>query len=187
MVEYKPYDLTETARAIAEKYRLERRPEGGQHFGTTSERIPLAHSFDASKGRREVKISPKELQSIAFGTHTIDLGGVEQLADASQTRAIGDAIYYATRYIDGERTLRQIIDGVLRDVSSKGLDVLSPRPVGDYAVFRALELGAAMNRLRTLLVRKKWAVFLNGRNGLPQVFNILIRSCIQQSYVVKYK
>lgn len=155
MKDYKPYQVTEKARAITEKYRAERRPEGGEQFGTTSERIPIAHSFDASKGRREVKISPKGLQSIAFGTHTIDLGAVEQLADASQTRAIGDAIYYATRYMDGERTLGQVVDSVLRDVLSKGLDVLSPRPVGDYAVFRALELGAAMNRLRTLLVRKK--------------------------------
>lgn len=154
MVEYKPYDLTETAHTIAEKYRLERRPEGGEHFGTTSKRIPVAHSFDASKGRREVKISPKGLQSIAFGTHIIDLGAVEQLADASQTRAIGDAIYYATKYMDGERTLRQVINGVLRDVLSKGLDVLSPRPVVDYAAFRTLELGAAINRLRTLSVRK---------------------------------
>jgi len=37
----------------------------------------------------------------------------------------------------------------------KGLDVLNPRPVGDYAAFRVQELGAAMNRLRTLSVRMK--------------------------------
>jgi len=37
----------------------------------------------------------------------------------------------------------------------EGLDVLNPRPVGDYAAFRVQELGAAMNRLRTLSVRMK--------------------------------
>ncbi len=155
MVEYKPYDLTEQARAIAEKYRAERRPEGGEHFGAITQRLPLARSFDPSRGRREVKISTKGLQSIVFGTHTIDLGAVEQLVDASQTRAIGDAIYYATKYMDGKKRLRQIVDAVVEDMMDKGLDVLGPRPVGDYAAFRALELGAAINRLRTLSVEKK--------------------------------
>ncbi|MBN1190605.1 MAG: hypothetical protein JXA46_12700 [Dehalococcoidales bacterium] len=103
--EYRPYDLTANARTIAEKYRLERKSEGGEHFGAIGKRIPLAHSFHASRGKREVRISPRGLQSIAFGTHTIDLGAVEQITDASQTRAIGDAIYYATKYMDGERTL----------------------------------------------------------------------------------
>jgi predicted ABC-class ATPase len=155
MVEYKPYEVTGNARAIAEKYRAERTPEGGEKFGTTTERVPLAQSFDASRGRREVRISPKGLHSIAFGTHTIDLGSVEQLIDASQTRAIGDAIYYATRYMDGNRTMRQIVDEVLREISSRGLDVLSARPVGDYATFRGLELGMAINRLRTLTVQQR--------------------------------
>ena len=167
MVEYKPYDLTETARAIAEKYRAERRPEGGEDFGMITERVPLAHSFDPSRGRREVKISAKGLQSIVFGTHTIDLGAVEQLVDASQTRAIGDAIYYATKYMDGKKTLRQIVDNVVKDIMGNGLDVLNPRPVGDRAAFRALELAAAINRLRTLWVRKRTeATPGRGRAGL---------------------
>ncbi|MFC1944558.1 ABC-ATPase domain-containing protein [Chloroflexota bacterium] len=153
MMEYKPLDLTEQARVIAEKYRAERNPEGGEHFGRISERIPLANSFDPSKGKREVKISSKGLQSIAFGTHSIYLGAVEQLVDTSQTRAIGDAIYYATKFMDGARTLREVVNAVLIDME-KSLDLLSPMPVGDYATFRGLELTAAINRLRTLSVRK---------------------------------
>jgi predicted ABC-class ATPase len=155
MVEYKPNDLTQEARLIAERYKAGRIPEGGERFGTITKRVPLARSFDPSKGRREVKISSKGLQSIAFGTHTIDLGAVEQLVDISQTRAIGDAIYYATRFMDGSRSLKQIVDAMLRAVEEKGLDILNRRPVGDYAEFRGLELAAAINRLRTLAVRKK--------------------------------
>ena len=155
MVEYKPCDMTEQARAIAKKYTAERSPEGGENFGTITERIPLAHSFDPSKGRREVKISSKGLQSIAFGTHKIDLGAVEQLVDISQTRAIGDAIYYATKFMDGSRPLKEIVDAVMAGIMENGLDTLNPRPAGDYAVFRGLELAAAVNRLRTLTVRKK--------------------------------
>lgn len=155
MVEYKPYDLTVEARGIAEKHKVGRIPEGGESFGRITERIPLAHSFDPSKGRREVKISSKGLQSIVFGTHTIDLGAVEQLVDISQTRAIGDAIYYATKFMDGKRTLEEIIKAVLKGTMEKGLDVLGHGPAGSYAEFRGLEFAAAINRLRTLSVRKK--------------------------------
>ncbi|RLB28124.1 MAG: hypothetical protein DRG87_10005 [Deltaproteobacteria bacterium] len=117
--------------------------------------LPRASSFDPSKGKREVKITSKGLQSISFGTQMIDLGAVEQLVDISQTRAIGDAIYYATRFMDGSRSLREIASAVQRAVEKKGLDVLNRRPVGDYAAFRGLELTAAINRLRTLEVTEK--------------------------------
>ncbi len=155
MAEYKPYDLTSEARDIVERYRAERKSEGGEHFGEIIERTPLAGSFDPSKGKKDVKISAKGLHSIAFGSHSIDLSAIEQLVDVSQTRALGDAIYYATKYMDGRRTLKEIIDALMRDVKEKGLHVLSPHPVGDYAEFRGLELASAINRLRTLSVQKK--------------------------------
>lgn len=152
LVDYKPHDVTTEAKRIAEKYRSERKTEGGEKFGNITPRAPLSHSFDPSKGKREVKISSKGLKSIHFGTHYIDLGAVEQLVDISQTRAIGDAIYYATRFMNGERSLREILDSILKDIDEKGLDILSRRPSGDYAMFRKFELGAAINRLRTLEV-----------------------------------
>jgi len=155
MVEYKPHDYTEQARGIAEKYKAERKAEGGEVFGSIAERIPLTRSFDPSKGRRKVKISSKGLQTIVFGAHSVDLGAVEQLVDVSQTRSIGDAIYYAMKYMDKRRTLKEVIDAVMEDVRGKGLDVLNPKPVGDYAAFRGLELAAAINRLRTLSVQQK--------------------------------
>ncbi len=148
MVEYRPEDFTERARAVAEKYRAERRQEGGASFGELTERMPVKRSFDASVGRRSVKIKCGGVGSIRFGRHNIDLGLVEQLVDVSQTRAIGDAIYYARRYMEDDRTLRQVIEAVLGDIAERGLDVLNREPVGDYALFRALELAAAINRLR---------------------------------------
>ena len=153
MVEYTPADMTGEARAIAEKYKAERKPEGGDHFGPVTKRIPIAGSFDPSKGRKAVKISSKGLKTILFGVHPIDLGGIEQIVDTSQTRAIGEAVNYAVRYMDGRRTLATIVHAVLADVEEKGLDVLSPRPVGDFAGFRGLELAAAINRLRTLGIK----------------------------------
>jgi predicted ABC-class ATPase len=152
MIDYLPHDLTDEARDVAERYRTQRKQEGGDVFGRLTHRIPLARSFDPSKGRRDVKISSKGLQSIAFGTHNIDLGEVEQLVDSSQTRAIGDAIYYAMGLMREHMTIKELVSRIMEDISQRGLDILSERPVGDYALFRAQELAAAINRLRTLEV-----------------------------------
>ena len=157
MTEYLPYDVTHQAREITSQHRLKRNPEGGEQFGGVTERIPLAESFKARRGKREVKIAARGLKSISYGTTIIDLDSLEQLINASQTRAIGDAIYYATRYMDGKRTLKQVIAAVRRDLLSAGLDKLSltHKPRGDYAEFRDLELGAAINRMRTLAMGQK--------------------------------
>jgi predicted ABC-class ATPase len=102
-----------------------------------------------------VKISAKVLRSIHYGRQKIDLHAVEQLTDVCQTAAIGDAIEYARRYMDGKRTLREITSLVMMDIARDGLDVISPRISGNYAEFRKIELAAAINRLRTLEVEQK--------------------------------
>jgi len=155
MREYTPEDVTIRAKEIANRYRTQRRMEGGDEFGTFRHRIPLREGFDPSRGRRDVKISPKGLHSIVFGRHTIDLGAVEQIVHAGQTRAIGEGILYAMRYMDGRRTLREVLDLVMRDIMEGGLDVLTRRPAGDHALFRKQELSSAINRLRTLRVLQR--------------------------------
>jgi predicted ABC-class ATPase len=154
MVEYQPEEVTDQARAIAQKYRAERRAEGGDSFGEVIQRCPVAHSLDPSRGKKDVKIQSSSTRSISFGRSTIELDAVEQLVDVSQTRAIGDTLNYAKRYMDGRRTLAEILDCVSTDLEEKGLDIISPYPVGHYAAFRRLELAAAINRLRTLEVNQ---------------------------------
>jgi predicted ABC-class ATPase len=155
MIEYQPHDLTREAALIADKYKAERKTEGGDNFGGFKQRIPLSRSFDPRKGKRPVKIRARGRSTIQFGTHTIDLSSVEQLVDPSQVRAIGDAIHYACKYMDSTQTLNQVIQQVMKDIEEQGLDVLHPNPRGDYAKFRALELAEAINRLRTLNVSQE--------------------------------
>ena len=155
MFEYIPQDVTGKAREIAEKYKAERKAEGGEVFGHTMPRIPISDSLDPSRGRRPVKISAKGRETILFGRHLIDLQAVEQLVDSSQTQAIGDAIHFAVKFMDGDRTLEEIISEVLREISEKGLDVLNPQLMGNYAAFRGLEIAAAINRLRSLRIKQK--------------------------------
>jgi len=150
---YVPHDVTDQARAIAQRYRAERRQEGGDRFGEVTPRVPLAGSLDPSKGRREVKISARGVKTILFGTSEIDLTAVEGLVQSSQLNAIGQALYYTReRYMDRHRALPEILDAVMADIDREGLDVLDRRSVGDLARFRRYELAAALNRLRTLRV-----------------------------------
>ncbi len=154
MENFQPQDVTEKAKAIAQQHSTERTPEGGEQFGQITPRVPLPESIDPSRGQREVKLKVRDVDEVVFGTEEIDLSAVEQIVEAGQLRAIAPAIVYAKgQYINGRRTLPEILNGVMADLESQGLDLLSNLPEGDLVLFRRLELAAALNRLRTLKVR----------------------------------
>ncbi|MCP5055024.1 MAG: ABC-ATPase domain-containing protein, partial [bacterium] len=92
MRDYLPVDLTGEAKGIAEKYKSERESEGGEGFGSVTERVPLKESLDPSRGGKDVKIVARGLHSIGFGTYMIDLSDLEQLVDMGQTCGIADAV-----------------------------------------------------------------------------------------------
>lgn len=155
MEQYTARDLSEPARAIAAASAYPRAIESNGPFGSTHERVPIRKSLDPRKGRREVNVMARGRRTIQFGTQTIDLSAVEQLVDSSQTRALAAAMMYARdHYLDETATMRQILDRVLADIDSAGLDALEKSPMGDRAAFRAHELVAAISRLRTLQVEQ---------------------------------
>ena len=153
MDSYLPLDVTDRARAIAEKYAAERKPEGGETFGHVSERAPIPESLDARRGRRPEKVDAKGISTILFGRATLDLSALEQIVSISQTRAIGDALLLMTkRFMDGKRTIAEILDLLEAEFDRNGLDALSRFPFGGYARPRRQEIAAALNRLRTLRI-----------------------------------
>jgi len=154
MDKFQPYDVTEKAKAIARQHQTERTPEGGDKFGQITPRIPLPESIDPSRGQRDVKLKVRDVDEVIFGTQEIDLAAVEQIVERGQLRAIASAIVYAKeRYINGKNALPEILNRVMADIESQGLDILSNLPEGDLVLFRRFELAAALNRLRTLKVR----------------------------------
>lgn len=154
--EYVPRLVTAQARAIAAEHPSGRQTEGGGAFGPLGRRVPLPGSLDPSRGRRERSVKSRRTDAIDFGREEIDLDAVEQLVHPSQTRAVAAALLYIQEHgVDGRRTLRQILDQIERTLREKGLDALSPYPVGDHAYFRPLELAAALNRLRSLRVKTR--------------------------------
>ena len=161
MNEFSPVDVTVEAHAVAAKFPTSRQCEITESLGTGFPRIPQGDSVNAGKGRDSAKILTRSRQELIFGHEVIDLLGVEQLVDVSQTRAIGQVLHLAaTRLMDGVRTMKEVMDGIERLLDEEGLDVLSPfsssgRHPGIFARPRRFEIGAALNRLRTVRMRQK--------------------------------
>ncbi|MEM7330447.1 MAG: ABC-ATPase domain-containing protein [Chloroflexota bacterium] len=155
MDSYRPADRTAEAKTIATQFSVQRQSNTAADFTKLTPRVPLPRSIDPSKGRRDSHIKTRDVETISFGTETIDLSAISQLVDSSQTRAIADAIWYARQtYMDGKRPLSEIIGLVMQDIEKKGLRVLNDRSNADYAEFRKFELAAAINRLRSLRVKQ---------------------------------
>ncbi|NES25858.1 MAG: ATPase, partial [Symploca sp. SIO3E6] len=153
MDNFQPTDVTTQAKEIAQQHRTERTSEGGQQFGKITPRIPLPESIDPSRGHRDIKLRVRDVDEVVFGMEEIDLGAVEQIVERGQLRAIAEAIVYAKRQdINGRYTLPEILQQVMTDIETQGLDILTPFPQGDLVKFRRFELAAALNRLRTLKV-----------------------------------
>jgi len=153
---YLPYDVSARAKEISKNHRAARRDEGGTRFGDVTSRVPDPSCFDPSRGKREVRIDARGRQRILYGTLEIDLGGLPQLVDTAQTRAVGTIIHrYATKYALGTPGLIDGLKRVMDDVQINGLDILVPGKTGDLACPRLFEAAGAVNRMRTLIVREK--------------------------------
>ena len=153
MDEYRPLHVTKAAKKIVETLPTKRRAEGGSRFGQLPNRRPVVQSFDASRGKRDVKIDAKGLKTLLFGTTAIDLSALEQLVDLSQTRAIGEAIfYYASHYASKGLSLREGLQLLMADLDKGGLCVLTPFKAGNLARPRIFEIAFAINRMRSLRI-----------------------------------
>lgn len=158
MDSYAPEVVTARAKEIAAARHDRRKPEGGERFGLLRSRAPLAEGINPRRGAR-AKVAARGLRTIMFGKQTVDLSLVEQLVDRSQTRAIGDLVWYGHRqgYFNGEASLSEVLDRLLTDIAEGGLDIISSRAAGgshpgDYALPRRHEIAAMLNRMRSFLV-----------------------------------
>ncbi len=154
MDSYSPVDVTGEVKAIVSSSASGRIKEGGNEFGGITPRIPSAGSFNPGRGRKKrVKIKARGLKSIQFGRGNIDLSSLEQLVDISQTRAIGDMIYYYSRKYAESYTLREGLEMMMSEIEEEGMDLISNFKEGNYARPRLFEVAAAINRMRTLRLK----------------------------------
>ncbi|GGM93576.1 isopentenyl-diphosphate Delta-isomerase [Thermus composti] len=146
MEEYRPFEVTAEARAIAEA-----RPTG-RAFGEpryplrVRPRAPLPESFDPRRGRK-AKVKGRGLRELVYGEGVVDLSALD-LFEEGQVRAIGAFFQRLLSLADGKTPLRALVERV---VEAEDLFRLGEAP--ELSAVRPLELGAAVNRLRALEVR----------------------------------
>ena len=148
MVKYESVDVTERAYEISGKSPIKRIPGDESISFHIKERIPNPDSIDPCNEYGKKRIYAKEIHRLNFGGNIIDLTDLEQLIELSQTKALGYAMDYAGKYMDQKSSIKEIIDQVMKDIDTNGLDVLSDRISGYFAKFRSFELAFALNRLR---------------------------------------
>lgn len=154
MIKYHPEDVTAQAKDIIRKYPTKRVKEDVEYPIQPKARIPVPESVDPMSEYRKWRLYTTEINTLHFGQNKIDLTDLEQLIELSQTKAIGFSMLYARKYMDGKRTLKQVMDLVMVDLEENGLDILNEKISGHFAQFRSFELAFALNRMRSFNVNQ---------------------------------
>lgn len=156
MTDYRPEDVSERARAVATHFPTGRSSEASTPLRLPEPRRPRRASLDPRRGRRERYVKVPDDRTLVFGTESIDLAAVEQLASRTQIRAMGLALAWIAEDAPADgaglrgASVPEILDALEEHLDEHGLDGLADRRVGNLAAFRRYELAAALNRLRTL-------------------------------------
>ncbi len=154
MDEYHLKDVTSEAKAIADEDGYQRDAESNAQFGDIPARVPLGASF--SKKGKDDRLKAKGLHTIMYGKEAINISGLEQLIDDSQTNALTVMIDYFRRHLIDEHT--NLIDATNRMyalIEKEGLEAVShfEGHPGNLALPRKQEFIGTLNRYRGLKIK----------------------------------
>jgi len=138
MDSFKPHDVTKEAKEIAKKFESHRIKEVPKDIKIRN-RKPIPETIKKALGRKG-KIKALDKDKLRFGSQTIDLSKIEQIAEIGQVKAIGDILIKIVDEFKGK---------CLKDALQKDFLELLPKR-GDYAEPRKYEVAFALNRLRGL-------------------------------------
>jgi predicted ABC-class ATPase len=154
MENYRPYDVTNKAREIAQD--SVRQKEGGETFGDARKRVPERSSLNSQKGKKS-KVTARGLNQIQYGHTEVSFLQVEQLVDPSQTRFAADVLHFLERnHTLGDKSIPELLDFIEEKLNSEGLGSFSlfqDQHPGDIARIRRTEMAAILNRIRTLKIK----------------------------------
>lgn len=149
MDSYVPKDITEEVRSTCSSYgQTPWKPADHQLNPEFNRRLPKG-CFEKYKGRLKLKTSGRD--SFSIGKEIVDMRYVEQIADSEQMTALSHLMKYADeKFINGSRTLEEVVEGLLKVLNTSGPDALAEGgyPPNNLAVPRKQEIFAAFNRYR---------------------------------------
>lgn len=153
---YHCLDVTARAKQISSSAAASSGPShvasSSQPFGTIFSRCPVS---DAYRPNNKVAVRAKSV--ISYGDIELEVGGLEQIVDVSQTNAVSFALQRMSEAAAG-KTLAQVLTDIDAKVDRDGLDALAPGHFhGGLARPRLFEIAGAANRLRKSgnMVQKK--------------------------------
>lgn len=156
MDEYVLKDVTENAKSIAASEESKKQMTIEGHFGDIPNRTPLKSSF--SKKGKENRFKVKGKDTILYGKERIEISGLEQLVDHSQTQCLAEMLdYYQQHLLNDQDTLFEATNKLYDVIEKRGLDAISSfkgHP-GNLALPRKQEFCATLNRYRGLKVKNK--------------------------------
>lgn len=147
MEEYHPQEVTAEARRVAAAHPTGRTYGEPRYPLRAVDRAPLPESFDPSRGRK-ARVKGRGLRELLYGEEVVDLSALD-LFEGGQVRALGALFRRLQTLADGKATLRRLVRAAL---FVEDLFALEEAP--ELAGVRPLDLGAAVNRLRALEVRR---------------------------------
>ena len=146
--EYRPREATLEAKAIAQAHPTGRAFGESRYPLAVASRAPLPESFDPRRGRK-ARVKGRGLRELVYGEEVVDLSALD-LFENAQVRALGAWFQRLWRQADGKTPLRKLVEAVPGGIE----DLFSLEEAPEVAEVRPLELGAAVNRLRGLEVRR---------------------------------
>ena len=152
MEDYRPRDATERAAEIREKFPA-RTPLGEKSVQAPKPRRVATSSIDLRRGKRTTARG-RGLRTVELGRERVDLTHLEQLAEAGQTEAIARII---GEFVGESKDLEvaRIAEAAVFAIFENGLGTLAgfQGHPGELSLPRAQEISAALNRVRSLVVR----------------------------------
>ena len=152
MKDYRALDATVEAREVVEATASMRIEEPRNPMAHPDSRTPC-YDLIRSSGR-PVRFGPRGPRGIRAGDETLEIGVLQQIVEAGQTRALAQSMRHLARSDRASLPLRESIE--LHDawLDEGGLDRLEPPAAYDLSRPRRFELAAVLNRWRAL----RWRV-----------------------------
>lgn len=140
---YQCRDVTKKAKEIASKAGTKMISDVS--FGVVPHRFPVGAAFTPTN-----KVAVRSVAMISYGDIEIDLTGLEQLVNKSQTTAISFALQLLSRIASKQQlSVRDICTQLDKTIDNNGLDALADGIFhGGFARPRSFEIAGAINRLR---------------------------------------
>lgn len=151
LTRYVPSDVTDEARRVATDLPTRRRAEAPAPLEPPRPRRPRPGSVSTENDHGKARVRPVARDRILIGSGELDLRDVaDQLTEEGQTRTLAVALARLADRLDGDATVADLVRELADELATDGLDALDRHRRGMLSEVRALDLAAALNRVRGL-------------------------------------